>query len=217
MRESYWEAAGGASKLQVLEKGANFGAGPVLGADKLTANNALAIDDVGFRPHFSVEKFGCGLVGVAHRDEVDAAADEKAAIGIGIFVDADGEDGKAWLVLVELEERGKFYDAGSAPGGPEVEQNHMAAIVGEVDGGLAVGDSEVGGFLAYLAGMYTAIAGRDERQRKEKNDGEKTKISHILIIRSNRAGRKVCDEREWAGFDRSGRAWRVEAGAGAFR
>jgi hypothetical protein len=74
-----------------------------------------------------------------------------------------------------------------------------------VDGGRAIGDREVGGFLPDLAGMRAAIAGGHERQWEKKKDGEKTKVPHILIIRSNRAGRKVRNEQEWAGFERSGR------------
>jgi len=43
-----------------------------------------------------------------------------------VFVDADGQNGEIGLVVVELEKRGQFHDAGHAPRGPEVEQHHRA-------------------------------------------------------------------------------------------
>jgi hypothetical protein len=41
-----------------------------------------------------------------------------------------------------------------------------------------------------LAGMRTAVAGRQQGQRQEENGDEETREPHILIIRSKRPGRK---------------------------
>src|SRR5271166_1452341 len=109
---------------------------------------------------------------VADGDQVDVTAGEEAAVRVGIFVDADGKDGQIGLVVVELEERRQLDDAGLAPGGPEVEQHDLASIVGEVNGGGAVGDSEVRGYLAGLGGTGTPVASGEEGQRQEERDGE---------------------------------------------
>jgi hypothetical protein len=175
---------------EVLEEGADFWAGPVLGADELAADYAFAVDDVGFRPHVGVEEICGGLLGVADGDEVDVAAKQEAGVGVGVLVDADGEDGEAGLVVVEFEKRWQFDDAGLAPSGPEVEQDDLAAITGEVDGGCAVGYGEIGGGLAGLGGMGAAVAGGDKGQREKEKDGEESREPHILIIRSGRAGTK---------------------------
>ena len=52
-----------ATTLKCLEEGANLGVGPVLCADVLAADNALAIDHVGLRPHVRVEELGGRLAG----------------------------------------------------------------------------------------------------------------------------------------------------------
>ena len=159
-------------RSQGFKEVANFGAGPVLRADELAADEAFAIDDVGFGPHFGFEELGGVLVRVADGDEVDVVANEEVAVLVGIFIDADGKNGDAGQVVMELEEGGQFNDAGLAPGGPEVEQHHLAAIAGKVNGGGAVGDGEVGGELAGLGGVSAAVAGGDKPQRQEEQESE---------------------------------------------
>ncbi len=79
--------------LQTFEVRANLGVGPVWVADNLAADDALAVDYVGFWPAVGVEEPGGGLVGIADRRKVDVAADEESAICFGIFVDADAKNG----------------------------------------------------------------------------------------------------------------------------
>ena len=176
--------------LKCIEEGANFRVGPVLGPDELAANNAFSVDDVGFRPHVGVVELGGRLGGVAHRDQVHVAAGDEAGVGVGIFVDADGQDDEIGPVVVKLEKRWQFNHAGLAPRCPEVEQHNLAAIAGKVDGGGAVGDGEIRGGFAGLGGMSAAVAGADEGQRQGENQVEGTRKPHILIIRSDGAETK---------------------------
>ena len=105
---------------------ADFGAGPVVGADEFAADDAIAVDDVGFGPHVGVEELGGDSVGVAHGDEVDVMAGEEAGVGVGVFVDADGEDGEVWACRGEAaRSEGISCNAGRAPGCPEVEQDDL--------------------------------------------------------------------------------------------
>src|ERR1035441_8403637 len=66
--------------LQALEIGADLGAGPVLRADELAPDDALAVDDVGLGPGLGVVEFGRGLGGVADRNQVHVAAGEGALV-----------------------------------------------------------------------------------------------------------------------------------------
>ena len=127
--------SGFARGLQALEVGANLGAGPVLLADEFAADDAVAVDHVGLGPLVGVVELGCALVGVADSDQVHMAANKKAAVGVRIFVDADGEDGQIGLIAVEFEERGQFDDARLALTPPEIEQDNFASIVGQMDRG----------------------------------------------------------------------------------
>jgi len=113
---------------------------------------------------------GSTLVGVADGDQVHVAADEEAFVFVFIFVDADGKDGEIGLIAVEFEERGQFQDARFALTPPEVEQDNPAAVAGQMDGGCAVGDGEIGGCLAGLGGMRAAVATGDEGHRQKQGE-----------------------------------------------
>lgn len=156
--------------LEVLEVGADLGVGPVGGANEFAADDAFAVDGVGLGPHIGVEEIGGGLVGIAHGDEIDVAVADEAGVGVGVLVNADGENDEVWIVAVELEKRGDFFNAGSAPGGPEVEQYDFAAIAGEMDRSAAVGDGEVGCDFAGLRGMGSAVAAGDENSRERSKE-----------------------------------------------
>lgn len=86
-------------------------------------------------------------------------AGEEFFVGIRVLVDTDGEDNQVRAIVVELEKGWQLDHTGGAPGSPEVDHDHLAAIVGEVNGGGTVGDGEVGGEFAGLCGMGAAIAG----------------------------------------------------------
>jgi hypothetical protein len=92
--------------LQALQVGADFRATPVLRTDDLAANEALSVNDVGFRPHLCAVELGGPLAGVADSDQVHAMANEEAAVGNRIFVDADGQYGQVGLLTVKFKQRG---------------------------------------------------------------------------------------------------------------
>jgi len=122
------------SSLKSLEEGAEFGVVPVGVAYDLAADNTLAVNDVGLGPTFGVVELRSGLFGIADRNQVDVASGKKAPVICFIFVDADGKDGKIGTVVMELDQGRHLLDTGRAPGGPEVEQYNLAAVVSEVNG-----------------------------------------------------------------------------------
>ena len=48
----------------------------------------------------------------------------------------------------------------------------LAAVAGQMDGGSAVGDREIGSELAGLRGVRASVAGGKERQRQGKQEDE---------------------------------------------
>ncbi len=175
--------------LQALQEGADLGIGPVGVADHFAANDAIAVDDVGLRPSVGAVHLGHGLVGIADSGQVDVEALEEALVSIGVLVDAHGEDGDVGALVMELDQGGSLLDAGSAPAGPEIEQNNLTLVTGKMDGVLAVGNRKIGGFFANMRGFGAAIAPRPKdktraSQRQPESEGEKTGGAHIPIILS---------------------------------
>jgi hypothetical protein len=101
---------------------------------------------------------GRGLAGISDGNQVYVAAEEKAAISVCVLVDANGQDGEAGLVVVELDQRWHLDDAGRAPGGPEVEQHYPAPVICQMNCRVSVGNGEIGRNLAGLGGMRAAVA-----------------------------------------------------------
>ena len=165
------EACGRGSGAEAVEVVDDFGAGPVLGGDELAAEDAIAVDGVGFGDlRGAVEGVDAG-VGVADGEEVDVIALEEGAVGIVVLVHADGDDGDAGHLVLEGEQAGELVDAGSAPAGPEVDEDDVAAEFGEVDGVCAVGDGELRGGFADVLGVVAAVAAGDQECGSE-SDGE---------------------------------------------
>jgi hypothetical protein len=105
----------------------------------------------------------------------------KAGVCVGILVDADGKDDQVGLVVVKIEERWQLDDAGLAPGGPEVEQDHPAPVARQVNGGGAVGDGEVGSAsLPVWAGWAPRLqadnSASGSRKTKKKHRGNRTSL-----------------------------------------
>jgi hypothetical protein len=178
-------------QLEALEEGANFGVGPVGVADDLAANDAGAVDDVSLGPSIGVIELGGCLTGIADGGEIDVEASEETHISVGIFVDADGENGEVGTLMVKFNECGSLLNARAAPTGPEVEQDDLSPIVGQVDGVNAVSHGEVGCNLADLRRLGAAIATREgkQRQSRQRQQAWERKQSggpHIPIILSGR-------------------------------
>jgi hypothetical protein len=84
---------------------------------------------------------------------------------IFVLVDADRKDSQIGAVVMELDQAGHFLNAGDALRPPEIEQDDLTAVAGEMDGRDVVSDSEVGSELASEAGTRAAVAGRNQCQR----------------------------------------------------
>jgi hypothetical protein len=148
--------------LHLCEVGHEGGIGPVLGADELAAQDALSVDDVGFGDLDGAVEGVDALVFVADGDEIDVVVDEELAVDVGVLIHADGDDFEAGHLFVEGEEAGEFFDAGSAPGGPEIEDDDAAAQLAEIDGVGGVADDELGGGFADVGGMTAAVAAGEQ-------------------------------------------------------
>jgi len=156
--------------LEAIDEGADLGVRPVGVAYDLAADDALAVNDIGLGPALGVVELCGALGGVADGGEVHMAAEDEAAVGVGVFIDADAEDGEIGTVVVELDEGRHLLDAGRAPGGPEVEQDNLAPVAGEMDGGGSIEDGEVGGRLVHLRRARAAITGGGEGQRQQDEE-----------------------------------------------
>src|SRR5579864_5929400 len=77
-----------------------------------------------------------------------------------VIVEGDAQHGEVAVLifLLELDEPGDLNLAGSAPGGPEVQQHDFSAIVRQVDGRSAsVRERESGRRLAVLVGLHSGV------------------------------------------------------------
>lgn len=178
------------SGSEAIDEGADLWIRPVGGADEFAADDALAVDEIRLGPHACVEEAGSSLVRVAYGDEIDVPVADEVRIGFGIFIDADSENDEVGVVMVKLEKRGQFHNAGSAPRCPEVEQNDLAAIAGEMDGAGAVGDCEVGRLFAGLQRMRSAITAAQHKKDLDQDESEPAIEPHVPIIRSGRVPAK---------------------------
>ncbi len=96
---------------------------------------------------------------------------EEAAVDLLVLVSGDGDDGKRGVALLKREQAGQLFDAGRAPGGPEIEHDGAAAELREIDGTGRVGDGEQRGGPADVAGVLAAVAG-DGQEKGCEQDGE---------------------------------------------
>src|SRR5580658_383046 len=135
--------AGEILRLEGFEERSDFGARPILGTDEFAPDNAIAVNGIGFRPHIGIEQLGYGFRGVADGDQIDVMTGNEGRIRCGVVVNADGEDDQVRHVVVELDEGGQLLQARSALAPPEVDQDDLSTIVGEVDGVGAVAHREV--------------------------------------------------------------------------
>jgi len=105
---------------------------------------------------------------IADRDQVDVAIADEARVLIRVLIDADRKDGEIGIVVMQLKQGRKLLDTGSALTPPEIQQDHLAAVVGQMNGSKPVGDIEVGGLLACLRGMGSAVAAGNNGQNNQQ-------------------------------------------------
>ena len=96
-------------------------------------------------------------------------AGEEVLVGGGVLVRGDGNDVEVGHLPLEGEEAGELFDAGGAVGGPEVEQDDVAAEFAEVGGVGAVADGELGRGGGDVAWVAAAIAAGGECREDDKS------------------------------------------------
>jgi hypothetical protein len=121
-------------RLQAVEIGADLRIRPVRISNQLAANDALAVDDVGLRPSLGTIELGGRLVGVAHGSQVDVVAGDEAVVFVFVLIDADSEDGQVWTFVMEFDQSWHFLNARNALGPPEVEQDNLPPVAGQMNG-----------------------------------------------------------------------------------
>ncbi len=136
----------------------DLGVGPVLGGDEFSAEDASFVDDIALWDLFGAVEGGDARGGIAQGEEVDVVSLEEAVVLVGVLVLADGDDGDLGEAALEFEQAGKLFDAGGAPGGPEVENDDVAAKLGEIEGVGSVGEGELWSWSADASGVAAAIA-----------------------------------------------------------
>ena len=124
----------------------------------------MAVDDVGLGGPSGAKGEVALLRLVADGEEVDVVVSQELTIRVDVVVEIDAEDDDLRHLLLEICQRGQFFKTRSAPGGPEIEDDDFAAIVGEMDGSGAVDDGEVWGGRGHLRGMRAAITAGTENQ-----------------------------------------------------
>ena len=202
-------------RLELAEVVEDLGTGPVLGRDELAAEDAARVDDVGFGNLDGAVEVGDAGGGVAQGEQVHVVVEEELPVDGRVFVLADGENGDLREAALESHEAGHLYDAGRAPGGPEVEDDDVAAEAGEVDVLRAVGEGEDGCGCADARGVVSAVAGgqRERTEGEKKNCGSKSGsgFAHARLLLSII---RICERYGWrVGEERGGCGVRGDADA----
>ena len=157
-----------------VEIGEHVGGVPLLGADDFAGDAAVAVDDVGFGDHDRAVGYGDGRAivlsgGIAVGGEDDGLIGEELLIRRGVLVRSDAQDDSVARgdVLLQAVERRGFLDAGWAPGGPEIKDDHLAAEIGEVGGLASEVEREVLGRFSGDGSFALAITwqGKDQQDR----------------------------------------------------
>ena len=115
---------------------------PVNRPDKLTAQNALAIDDVGLGKSEGPVKVVTLLVGIADGQQVYVVVLEKFLVSALVDVDADSQHfySLALHFLLHLHQGRHLIHARGAPGGPEIQHHNLAPKLGQANLAIAVLD-----------------------------------------------------------------------------
>jgi hypothetical protein len=167
--------------LELAQEIQDLGLAPLHRADKLPANDPVAIDDVGFRPLESAVEVAGFLVRITYGWEVYLVVFQELMVGIAVNVHTNSQDSYAFVfeALLQLHQRGHFLDTRRAPRSPEVEEYDLPVEVAQGDLAVGVLDRELGSGGADSRWPGAAIAAG---QQNDKDDGENRGASHKAII-----------------------------------
>lgn len=151
-----------------IQKVQNLRAGPILRADEFTTHETVFIDDIGFwNLHGAIEGID-PLIRITKSREVDVMTGQEAVISIWILIDAYGNNIDLWPPFVKFKEAGKLFDAGRTIGGPEIENDGVAAQSTEIYAIGAIGKRELRSELVNIAGMLTTVTTSHYQQKKNE-------------------------------------------------
>jgi len=159
----------------------------------------MGVDDVGFRRAGGVEGV-VGLLGEVEDggDAGDVVIGDVLLIGVGVGIEADGEDDDVGHAALEFDEGGELLEARRAPAGPEIEDDNFALvlIVTKADGLGAVVDDDGRGVFADLGGMQGAVAALEAEHRAQSTEHRQRMREaawHVPIIRCSYRGCSAAD------------------------
>src|ERR1700742_703040 len=147
----------------MVKVGEHFGRVPILVADDFAGDFAVTVDDVGLGDHHGAVGFGdagavffCG--GIAICRIADGVFEQEFFVGGVVFIGGDTEDDRVvgGDVLLEAIKAGGFFNAGLAPGAPEIQDDDLAPEIGEVSGFTVERERKIAGFGAGDRGFALA-------------------------------------------------------------
>jgi hypothetical protein len=149
----------------------HLGGVPLLEADEFAGDLAVTVDNVGFRDHGGAVGNGdWGFLvsggGIAIGGERDALVEKELLVGCVVFVGRYAHDHRVPRsnVLLKPVEGGCFLDARRAPGGPEIEDDNLAAEIGEVSGLAGKLQGKIAGGCPGDGRLALPIAGQGKNQ-----------------------------------------------------
>ena len=171
-----------ALRVELLNVFEEAGAGEILRADQLAADEAALVDDVGFREFEAAVELVGRLVFIEDGEQGEVLLGDVMLVFCEGLVAGDGYHLDAWHLVLKGLEAGHFFDAGGTPTGPEVEHDDFALKTLQVDGVLSVVDGEGGGGAANLIIEGASIAAGGEGAGEEDQKACTCDLPHKVFI-----------------------------------
>src|SRR3569833_1091911 len=159
---------------------------PGLGRDELLDHLAVLVNQIAFRILDGAVGEIDFLVGIARGLVRERKALQEVLIRVLVFIDADAEHYQSYgrELAGHLDARGNFVEAGDAPGGPEIQEQQLAAEIARGVSAAGIGsDGEIGSGVAgvhddFVKRVIKGAAKRHHHQRER--DRENTISFHSV-------------------------------------
>ena len=174
---------------------------PIDGSDELAQNRALAVDNVGLR-HFdraialrnrSQNAFVGSLAGLTDGEQVDAVVLQERVIIIAVVIDTYRQYHNVFSLglhsPLQFDQGRHLFDARRAPGGPEIQNYNLAAILAKSDAMVGVPNRKIRrGFPDFgRLGAVVAACCAEGGQAGENESGN----AHLNIINALEPGGRL--------------------------